>query len=778
MKKIHTKNQRKKMWLGIMSLMLILYPAIAYAAPSPDLSAAGQVIKNLLAFLTIVQQFLHNLLMPVLLMIGSLLQNDLLYGGPMEENLLRLWVSIRDIVNVFFVLILVGIALYNVVGGPDESFQIKAVLPKFIIGLIAVNFSYLGVKVVLDAVNVVTTGIFALPNTVEFRLEVEKDNGKTFCEALYGADDTTYKANIANATKDGGVAFCRADKTIDLSYADDNTSKVAEYFNTYNARNAALALAFGVQKIGLIDKVSIPPGREGDVTFILNFLYSIVLYIVYATAFIALFCVLLVRLVILWLLIVLSPLIALKAVLPESLQSALGGGEDIGKQFIKHAIVPIPIALVLVIGFILLKALDKAQFTDITLNFSTVNVNLLTSGISTLQQLIAALGTVAFIWKGVFDAAKDTYAAGITDSIKGFVGGIGSALGKVPALLPIFPTGKGDVSLGALWQAGREIQNAPDRMMQKQAQEAFSGLLGPTSELTSGLENARGIDEFKRKAAEAWSMKTDKEVQKSMGKFFDKRPHEFRPEWLPNDYKGKQKEFMEALSNGSLNALQMEEFYKNAKIPQGTAPAGTQGPPGTAPVPTAAPTAAEQAAMEDFAKKHHVDPDQFKGLMRRGDLKTRANLNDTQLAALGSVEQALKNKDENALQTALQNAKDPLKKLADADKDQTQFDQKIIDIRNKTMNPEDKLKAMEKELQDAFKKISGKAQFDPNTKDKKDLEIIGQLQSEVAPKFSEAQAKELASAPGYQNSITSKVIPEAKSPPSTGTPPAPPAGKH
>lgn len=77
-----------------------------------------------------------------------------------------------------------------------------------------------------------------------------------------------------------------------------------------------MAIALG--KANLLDKVYVneQSAKIGDLAA--NSLFSIVLYVVYGTAFVALFVCLLIRLVALWVMIAVSPLM----VLPESCQKA------------------------------------------------------------------------------------------------------------------------------------------------------------------------------------------------------------------------------------------------------------------------------------------------------------------------------------------------------------------------------------------------------------------------------------------------------------------------
>ena len=91
----------------------------------------------------------------------------------MEERLLLIWVNVRNIVNILFVFILLAIAFYNVVGAGD-NYHIKRT-PKFIIALIAVNFTYIAAKVVLT-VSILCQLRFSRCQTRQTGLQASKDD--------------------------------------------------------------------------------------------------------------------------------------------------------------------------------------------------------------------------------------------------------------------------------------------------------------------------------------------------------------------------------------------------------------------------------------------------------------------------------------------------------------------------------------------------------------------------------------------------------------------------
>ncbi len=434
----------------------------AKAAASPSGGAQAQseeydkLMETIGSMLIMISEFLQRIIWPVLLLIGGLLKNDILFGAGMEETMLNIWRNIRNIVNILFILVLLGIAFYNVVGGSNQDYHIKTMLPKFIIALIAVNFSFLVVKVAVDAVSVVTTAVFALPNAVETNLTDEQGNQInesqkfiiSFCEGLYGQE------NYSPPPDDSG--YCVGNPN-----TKELTAKGKNFFATFDSNNAAIILAINMGKVAEINKVTLKNHQQAAKDLLLNTLFSTTLYIVYAVAFVALLIILAIRLVVLWVTMVLSPLIVLAYVIPDSLKSSLGGADDLSKKFVQNLIAPLPIALVMSIGFIMLQSWKQARFASV--DIPTLDVNLLTSGMSTLQDLIAAVAMVVIVWIGVFEAAKGGYAESIVGGLKNAVESAGKFVATAPIkYMPLIPVGKGDdkVSVGTALGAVSQIPNA------------------------------------------------------------------------------------------------------------------------------------------------------------------------------------------------------------------------------------------------------------------------------------------------------------------------------
>lgn len=470
-------RHRKFFALGVLAAVVIIFylnPAAASAATEPQ-SELGKILADTNGFFDKILRYASAIMWPVILMIGSLLDNDLIFGGAMGERLLGIWVQIRNLVNIAFVLILLAIAVYNVLGLGEEGglpLSFKTVLPKFVLALIAVNFSFLAIKVVLDFTNVVAGAVFALPANVTDSQEISARAEDLIC-------GTESKEVPLQPLWCEGAA---GDRHFSI--------KARNFFRRLDRSNITLVYALQFGKAIHLKFI-----REGlkDVTQLgFNIIFNAVLYVVYAVSFIALFLVLLFRLVVMWIAVVLSPVFALGIVLPN-LKELAGEGGNVKEKFVANAIAPISIGLVLSVGYIMLSGLeaDKTIHAEILASntMSAIDPNAIPTDINDLQQLLIAIGSVVLIWAGVFGAASKTAAQPILSTLKGTMEGFGKWAGKLPTFIPAIPVGGGrqKQSLQQMWAGFKK----PFLDLQHKGEPGYAD---PTP--LKGPANSGTVDEF------------------------------------------------------------------------------------------------------------------------------------------------------------------------------------------------------------------------------------------------------------------------------------------
>lgn len=419
-------------------------------------SGNNDIIVMLSKVLAIVLSMISHLLWPLLMFAGGLMKSDFLYTGAIDLKLTEMWIQVRNLVNIAYVLLLLAVALYNVVGlGETVSMlELKKALPKIIIGLVLVNFSYAGVKVVLDVVNVGTTFAFSIGRsdarlTQATLLKINEADGP-ICETL-GIEKLA--AGIGTEAKDKAIATeCAGKKTgaeketcmkqVALTYAPKTKSnaeknamcvpdkdgklginpQVKQYLKSWNVDSSLMIIAIKFMNIQDLPKVSEAAAKGGLASLTINMLFSVIMFLIYAVSFIVLIVILFARAAILWMIIIFSPAIVFNATF------AIPGAGGHTSKIVKTLISPMLIGFVLSIGFILLATMQNINYNG----QGALASNAPTSSIDTFQDLLVAIGSVVFLWTGIQAASSDTIADGVTKTITDSAQSAGTWLAKAP----------------------------------------------------------------------------------------------------------------------------------------------------------------------------------------------------------------------------------------------------------------------------------------------------------------------------------------------------------
>jgi hypothetical protein len=720
------KPKIHKKFILILTLILLFVPLTAYAQISAE---AGETINELLrqlqTGLNVIFQLIQTIFWPILLIIGGLLGNDLLFSSGMEDRLLDVWVEIRNFVNIGFVVILIGIAIYNVSGMVNrEELMLKTILPKFVIALILVNFSFIGMKIVLDTTNVLTNAVFAMPASIEEGLQHtpvfpsltqnnnqdlkeklanmsadEKEKMRSLCRNIYGKDPKKFQEDL----KDQNVRMNSLCTVNNNQY--EFQQKGVDYFTRYGSRNAAMIMAIQMMKVVQIDEVKEQMGQKISLsTLTFNLIFSVVLYILYGAAYISLFAILLVRIVVLWIVVALSPLLALFLVF----KGGAGGLGQYKEKIVDYILAPIWIGIPLTIGYLMLDAYQKARPEGRVGSFSpfTSTHNLQTSGISTLQELIIAFAAVAVVWVGVFMFAANKFR------VAGFIGeklrGFGRTAGRALSLAQVIPVGKGRKTSLAKAMGG---YGALGRWVRKKEGELYGGNLPE-------LRRVKTRKEFLKKIKPAYRSRTlgERNVQERVSEMLRRNrklsgqlltPAALRRFGTKKGGPEGRREVIEKLRKGEYSQAQMQRWLEDMGI------AGVKGAP-----PTTGGAAGGTGAAGGAAAQQTSGTPQQKAKRR---VKARLDDADNNLGIMNGLEPS-EQKELDRLRdrgTAEQIKQSPsYKKLMDARKTD-----EIDNIKNKArdFNPNDA-----KPLADALKKY------------KEEIEKSDNISGDEAKKFTDA----------------------------------------
>ncbi len=417
--------------------------------------------------------------------IAGLLNNDFIFGGDFGTMLHKIWIISRNIVNIVFVLLLLFLAVKHIFTEGEGS-ELKKVLPKFVIMLIAINFSWLASRVILDAANVATNVAFSIPKGVQgVTGEAKKLNCEIYDEKgqAVSSNKVGFRTNSACMLTRTWIPMdakkmvfahhedCMRDETkINDVYTGKNgaydsksgklrkdkakTSPVAQKatlcFKTldpgrFSRNNASYHLTYSMMRVQNLGRAL--TGDDYSKMFI-GVAFTIALQIIYLITFGCLFIALVVRAAALWLFVSLSPFIVLFMYLTKDFGLSGSGTDKLTiSEFAKWAFAPTKVALVWSIGFIMITTGQTATQTAYAklneadaVRSTVLNVQSLFMGMDSLKSFIWLLMTLGIIWVGTFAIFSELgVVKSITDSVNTFGTGLANRLGRAPTWLPIIP---------------------------------------------------------------------------------------------------------------------------------------------------------------------------------------------------------------------------------------------------------------------------------------------------------------------------------------------------
>lgn len=587
--------------------------ALAAATATEESRTATQVIQEMVTMLNVFFQFLQFLLYPLLLVIAALMDNEMLIGPAMENKLRLIWVEIRNWVNMAFVLIMVGIAFYNVMGiaGDGSNYALKSILPKIVIGLVAVNFSFLAGKLLIDSTAVLTNAVYALPQSSklvdwdkqrdEMRVRLCEKPGEVGGSISYESEDAQPRA-----VEDGsilGLVFCAKDESEENFTGEFNTFG-NNFFNHFGQHNVSVAL---MVQMGNATDIPVPKDAGlnslSDLTF--NLLFGVFLFVMFGFAYVALAVVLIARVVVLWICLALSPLAVLVFVFPDLGQAAGGGNFDIKEKFFGHLFVPLIIGVVFSIGFTMLATLKdtsaggwlgqigEKSLADVTKTEDVIELaDTYGKDLSDFQDLLIAAAAVIIIWMGTFAAAEKTVASSITNTIKSAGESTGKFLAKLPAYataIPVKLPGSDEKTPLNLMNILGTIGGLPRAFEQKQRDKTQELIRGITSDALGSkldqlnkdmrnLSSTSAQTEFNNFIRDPKNLDRPGELKKAAIELARK----VNPDLVPEIEKVKDDDFVDWLKAGGSEAKDLLGSEYNPSMvgasatpPQATSPATT-----------------------------------------------------------------------------------------------------------------------------------------------------------------------------------------------------------
>lgn len=439
---------------GIAAICSLTFDVDLVSAVDSSSETQEKTYQSLGFMVSLFLKGLNLFLWPFLVVLGDLMDNDLIIGPGMEETLLSIWVQVRNLVNIGFAVFLLVIAFYNVLplSENEGNLAMKTALPKLVIGLILVNFTFLGGKIILDVANVGTMAAFALPEVVETFdfTEQREEFVEKVCYKEVPTEEDGEETNTDpvpwDTEQDGEDVpiytqlFCAFDED-GKTNGELNEAMETTYFEDLNSNNAGLVMAVNM---GALESLSLlKDDAVNDFSdLVINSMFALIMYFVMACSYIVLGLVLLARIVVLWVALALSPLVVLFYVIPQ-LKESVGSNLDIVEKVTKHLLAPIIIGLTMTIGYMMVSSIGDFGSVGSLKASELVGAKFLASGIDDMEKFVIAIASVVIVWTGIFAAASGTYAEFATNAVKGFGEKVGGAIAKAPLYATTIPVGVG-----------------------------------------------------------------------------------------------------------------------------------------------------------------------------------------------------------------------------------------------------------------------------------------------------------------------------------------------
>lgn len=492
-------NNKKAIFLFIATFLVL----------SPDFAFAEDIfsVEKLYNFIVAIGQFfilLFTTLAWLLTMVISwFLSPEWLTWWFFGINwyLKEIWILVSNVVYFVFAFILIWIAFMNILGKWDK-WELKQALPKFIVWVLIVPFSWFFVQFIVSITSILTVSVLTLPNETfsSYTQNLEKSN---ICSNYVLDLEQIWNAFKKDATKEAkdkaikGIYECGDQKK--LSVKDLLENNALWIMNVYT---------YWVMNLEAMDNISLDNLNSWIRTGANLFgkaLFDIVFAVVYFILLITLAIALLVRWIWLWLYMMLSPVFWLLYFFDKN---EWGGAFDHFniKEFFALAMVPVYVAAALSFWLLFLSVVSTGMWDSsvsdsnsiVWFNFKWENATMsiwqepskvtltikwwwqkvtqdwaelvnwvFSSGKGMIWSLILQIFWIVILWMAVMAAFKSSKITNtVTEPIQQFGNSVWQLMAKAPTYAPIFG------GMSAEWL--RKIWTMPEQALQTRVSNKVS----------------------------------------------------------------------------------------------------------------------------------------------------------------------------------------------------------------------------------------------------------------------------------------------------------------
>lgn len=440
---------------------------------------------------------LFSLLTPFLILAGWLLSPDWVFGEVfwLRPVLYDLWKLMSNIVYVAFAFLLIVMAFMNIYGGEKNTWAIKTKLPKLIVGVITVPFTWFFVSAIISISTILTASTIQLAGDLSKNISSSNEfkfNVPAKC-----------KLNFEGALSGTGSV----NKFYDCSETGKKEVKLSEILSSENPYGIVSHYAYAVFKFdnvkGITDKNlwSLKTLADISMSLFIAILVFFIFMLVVAMLILALFM----RAIHFWMIAIFSPLLSLKYFLEDKMN--FGDKWLSIPKIISLAMVPVYVSAALAFGLVFISAIWWAKMPtsdgtvvkiegkkmtafgteyEVVGNPIWVGNNVDQSADKSLSwnvfgQMIMYFIALAILWlavQGAINSNEITKEA--AQPVADFGNQIGGIIKKLPQYAPIIPTwhGQKNLSLNNLQGITQGISSAIQTRWNDRANDLWRWIAG------------------------------------------------------------------------------------------------------------------------------------------------------------------------------------------------------------------------------------------------------------------------------------------------------------
>ena len=408
--------------------------------------------------------------------------NGSLFG--LTEYLRDIWVLISNVVYFIFAFILITIAFMNIIGKWDGNWELKQALPRFIVWVLIVPFTWFLVQFILSVSAVLTVAVLSLPYDI-FRDKLEGDTNSSALLNQGICKDIIINLQSGDAAE--GVSLTSGEDgltdAIRCRTEEDKVSimQIVTWEEWWQWVQNSMFWIISVYTYGILRVQELTKVKAGDLRFykelidlILKIFFDIFFIVVYLILMVALMLALFTRWIKLWIFIMFSPIFWLLYFFGKSKEWFWESWKNYNvKEFISLAMVPVYVSAALAFWFVFIlvateglkehvsdgSSLDKLDLwwfqLEIKWSYGDGELNLWVIG-----KLIVQIFWVAILWIAVMAALRASEATKtIVEPIYKFWQSMWQLAAAAPTYAPIIPAWNGEkMSVAWLWTFWQSLE--------------------------------------------------------------------------------------------------------------------------------------------------------------------------------------------------------------------------------------------------------------------------------------------------------------------------------